>query len=198
MIQPPRPYQGSLQGKRGQGDPDLALLLKSVTCSKLPRYQLPGEHSRSPLSTSAHSVHAHSEGVPSLHAIDPPCCGSHNCDSCGTAPPSEYQAHSGKMGCTTQWACVPCKEGVPGRRTSGTPTSSGSSSAWVQPVCQRPMGPWARACRWTVCISLSGPETGFLGFSPSSPLHHHHHSVVLPPSGASQLRKVTVLQQLGF
>jgi hypothetical protein len=24
-------------------------------------------------------------------------------------------------GCTTQWACVPCKEGVPGRCTGGRP-----------------------------------------------------------------------------
>lgn len=37
------------------------------------------------------------------------------------------------------------------------------------PICQGSMGPWAQACRWTVHGSLSGPETGFLGFSPSSP-----------------------------
>lgn len=30
-------------------------------------------------------------------------------------------------------------------------------------------------------VSLAGPETGFLGFSPSTP---HHNSVVIPPMGA--------------
>lgn len=90
----------------------------------------------------------------------------------------------GQMGCTTQQVHVSCREEVPGGLTVG-------DLFRLSPYCQGSMGPWAQACRWTVPVSPAGPETGFLGFSPSTPPHHHH-NVVLPPSGVSQLRKVTV------